>query len=1175
MCCGLATKSIFKKIGRINYDTIKGADAYTLARHGSDRPGPWFQMVEGIIPYRPFHRTTTGHDHTYFILDFDIDILDPRPHLQHNPLLLRDVKIRIGTKFVKSWLDQHPDYQFFAKISGSGVHLIQRYERRIDPQRMQPVVKHLFPQCDRAPTFPKDTKEQPHLCDETCAGWHYPFNYNEDEKEWNPNLKQWTKILKVASMTIRINVDLKMFERIHMIRWTYSKNMKIPDRFNFAIPIINWDPDWILKHMYQQNLQILPYSVPQFQFEGLLLPEAEIYRLYTRQKDANYEKSDWYLVEVPDIDDELTDLQKYTIEKIDGLLSADETVVPPCVSTWYSRCKKGKIYWGRYPWIKWLANKGYTPEEIALVIRFKVNDAVDNSDNNKHVLLEQLPQVYGSRYKPYLMMGCAKLQFHGEPTSMDIKIADEKMCKTCRRTYPLQNYPDKTLAGEKDTGFEKINKQCIEILDNFGSNNVVVRKATRAGLTTTMIPVAKALGKKLLVVVPTNRIGRETFVKAVAISKEQFNVEVHGAMFAANKNACLILTILNKGLNEKKRTDPDPAWSNPLAWNALRYHSKPLCAKCKYRTEEFPVPILNGGVPVPMIDSEITTYLDGTRNSEGNCAYITLYKQIKHLDVVFITYSKLFALFSTDSDDAYHFRQELLECFDVILLDEVSHLTNHSALSLHLLRRSTPLPSDPQSLKHTEYSKNILLALEDEINQMLDYRDNSTSQQIETLVRKFVTFYEPLLDSPITTQETQRVDNFLEPSDRMKIMENFSGYHELIERAAIDHNISLHNIEGVLFLLNESQWMLSSIPTKFHPVDITLITEPATRHVKRFVREFDRMYNKQVIITDATMPYINMADFFQINFETYEVGDPRGTNKTQLVIADSRNLNIIDLFFNKERSKPLQEDLAGYIRRIAEAHDPKNIMIVAANKATAALIRHFMRDDKIPRMQVTWYRSDLTIGVESDKRIMICICPPYPPKGSHDWLAFYYHLDALHLNESIRYLGDQLSKTSAKIAFYQAIGRAKDPIVRERSVVYCWGISGGRTRIERRGSQTVIEMMDFQDNVPTPYVFTCSHRDARSDNVIKIAKTWLKSGVIIDPVMVRMVGHVRERGKLSVSQIGRIMHMPISRLEKHMAADNLPIFQYLGVEVSEEFSPRSTIKKRWMLRYVGNGISRA
>lgn len=1156
--------SVYHLIAQKNFDHFAGAKSYANFNPRRQRIGEWKPSIHAIDYDKPFHRTTVGEDHTYFVIDLDPTLVNGRN--PSDPIRFRDMKIAVGFHFLKTWLEEHPEYDFFVKLSGSGFHLIQRHNESINPMRFEPVIKKIFKKCSKVPSIQKDVQEKPHLCSYKCNGWHHPYEWVEHEKTWKPQKKLWSRYVEAFGRTFRLDIDLKMFEPVHLVRWTYSRNMKVPERANFAIPIMEWDLRWILKHMYREHLQVYDYSIPEFQFEQHLIPEKEVPKLVEmKSKKIYHEGTTDYRLAIPEPDEKLTDEQKLTIQKMDTLLTSDETVVPPCVSKWYIRCKnESKIYWGRYVWVRWLANKGYSPEEIGLLMRFNVNDERDNLPQNKNTLHEQLPQVYGPRENPYPMMGCSKLQLHGEPTSMDIKIATKEMCSACNRTYPMQDYRKQTAVGDEDVGFQRIQEMCYDVLKS--NENKVLKKSTRAGVTTSVIPMAKMQGKRLLVVVPTNRIGKKTFVKAVKLSKTKFDTEINGAMFTANRDSCLRLIIIEKDLEEIKKNSTDPSWSDkPLAWKTLRYHSKPSCEQCKFKDQRFNIPIIEDGIPKPLITSDIDGPFKGKEETEGTCAYITLYHQIQNIDVVFITYSKLFALFANDSKHSLKFREDFLNCFDVVLLDEVSHLTNQQSLSIQFLSKNMDEYRSKIDKKR-DYDFDFLSRLEDDISKVSDY-DTKSAQQMVELGNRFKEEYMDLYLNPLTIEDgkvTKIKENFLTEEEKLELEENFKAMHELIEKMARQENKSVRCMEDLLFLLGQDNWMISSIPTKFKEIDIKFVTQPATQPIKRFIREFNAI-GKQVVITDATLPFVNMADFFEIPFNDFVIGDPRGTNKSQLIIADSRSRSVIDLLAANKHD--VRQELMDYINLICEHHDPENVMVVTPNKISTETLRAWQNNKNIPKdLMITYYRSDLTIGVESDRRIMIMITRPQPPDGSHDWLAFYFHLEGLHLDMDISELGNKLADTSAKIAFYQAIGRAKDPEVKEGSVIYCWGISGERKRIWDNEEPTVLDLMDFDDDVPTPEVLAPSPVDARTERVIKAGKIWQKTvndkdskPVKVDKLSIRIAAlvkkHINVNEKIKLSELVQRIGYKNPEVRVHFSKEeNCRSIEYLGIRVIKTYS---------------------
>lgn len=1165
-------KTLFQRIEEVNHQWLKDADWYTNGLPGAkEQLGPWFVEYHAIEYVRSFHRTTIGEDHTYFVLDIDMEILEGQseyPTIHDDPLLLRAAKLHVALSWTHQWLNDHPELNFFARISGSGIHLVQRLEERTDPIRFLPIIFHYFRKDTNAPDFPpiELPADQPPT---EYEGWHKGYRWDGKNNKWRLMDSAWSKVVNIDGYKARISIDLGMFiSGYKMIRWTYSRNMKIPHRWNYAIPIDNWDTTWILEHMTREGLENHkphPYEIPAFQFTSLMTPEDQVHTVKGYREDSGM-KSIHYVINVPPYPHELTEAQQYKIDEMDALMLSDETIVPPCVSRWYQRSKsEAGVFWGRLPWIRWLAAQGYTPEDIGFLIRFLVNSEKDNHPDNQSNLYLYTPWAYGPHDAPYKIPACDKLR---DPVTRWY-VATNEMCEICGRSYPTQKYGDtiSIATGKVDVGFKRIQEMITEILDSYAPSNIVIKKATRAGVTTTMIPIAKLLGKKVLVVVPTNRIGTETFVKAVGIAQEKFGVTVNAGMFAANKNSCLILTFLNKELKRKK--DKDPAWGDvPLSWLSLRYHSKPPCKKCRFRTEELPIPLLHNGVPRPIISSQMVKYSDDPKQRQGLCAFTTLYNQIQTLDVVFITYAKLFAIMVNLTDESLQLQQALFDCFDILLLDEISHLTDSSPLNIKILRSESEVATLTSDTAHMFYKDNIFFQLQTELDKLVTFfmatTESGTTRKIEDLIRAFIEEYEQLMLRPLIEQQTRVTPNFLERDEIDELNENFGKFHSMIEKAAIEFNIPVNTVEAILILLKEDFWIMTSIPTKFHPVDISFVIKPATSEVKRFVRMFDQSHEKQVIVTDATLPYVGMTDFFRFQFRTYNVGDPRMTNASQLVITDSRNINVIDLFFNKEYSEVYQSELISFINMVAEAHDPSDMIIVAPNKRTAFWLYGQKKNKVIPNIQITWYRSDQTIGVECDKRVMVTVCSPHPPRGSRDWLAYYFQQDGIGLDMSIEDLGKKLCDTSTKIAFYQTIGRSKDPEVRARSIVYCWGISGGRTSLSSPRIKTVMDLMTFDDDVPIPNIFKATHTIARTDLIIKIGKVWMNEGIRINEFVGRLAGIVdRHEGWLSRRELRRKLSISTGDLKWFLEQNSPTILGKMGVTIEDYKPERGKITQRF------------
>lgn len=1134
------SKSIYSSIEDVNYEWIKDADNYAN-EIGGGKWG-WYSDVSEISYSLPFHRTMLGFNHTYFVIDLDPKIIK-HPEMDtiiDDPVLYREICIRALIDFTSDFVEKIKPNEFFARLSGSGIHLVQRIPERIDKRRLKTVIRHICKPCSNY--FDED-----HVCSGECDGWNFTKRWSNLQNMWKNNPFEWSRVYyhEPTQALLRITVDLQMYtSKRKMIRWTYSRNQKIPQMFNYAIPIDFWDADFILQHMTREGFDSYPphkYTIPDFSFHDYLMPENQLSDPVLDETTSPYpvERDLSYTINVPDVGAELTQAQITKIDRMKELISGSVEMTPPCIRQHYdnSMLLDGQ-FWPRVALVRYLSGKGFGPDDVALFFRFHINDERDNTPNNKDKLFTGVKESYGPLESPDMVPGCDKMRNHDF-----FGVVDQSICDVCGRTYPLASYPeDKEFEREKeDLGWDTIQMLCRNVL--LGGESSVLTKATRAGVTTSLIAMTKLVGKNMLVVTPTNRIGEKTIPNALKIAKEKLGVDIRGAMFAANKRSCLKLVLLGKEIRHRKNEEPN--WGDQdIAFDRLHYNNRPECEDCVFRQsyfqtlrhaynnpDQFPIPILHAEV-----DNWEPDILE--EQVDGRCAYITIKEFLSEIDVMFTTYSKLTALMQNETEDAQIMREAMAEHFDVIMLDEVSYLTNQSPLIVPVLRkrRSTGPTNDTR-----DFSVNIFHALEDEMDLLNTIIETGTTNQAIGMLQNFIDSQRHLMYESEHPYSTERIHNrddlIVSEDDREYLGEHFTAFHGLIERAAREQNMHLEKTEDVLHLLNSEHWIRLSIPTIFHPVDISIISEPDVSYLRRFLRFFNTD-GRQILVTDATLPYVRVADFLNMNLNEFNIGDPRGTNDHQMVIADSRRMSVVDLFFGKDAER-FQEEMLYFINQVCDAHGPENVFLIVPNIWTNREMRKFMAQGKIPPCDMTWYRSDMTIGVECDKRVMICITAPHPPRGSHDWLAMWYHEQGLLRHEDVPVLGKNLSLNSTKAAFYQTIGRAKDPECKERSVVYLWGISGKRTfgEIEAPGAG---DLMTFDGSIPMPHV-SLTMWGRTPEMTVRTGLAWKNHRVMLSLDQTRLFTKVVEEGRLD-TRMSHSMFREFTRKE----TENLIIDTLIG-----------------------------
>lgn len=1133
----------FEQIRDVSRDILSNANEYANASRKaskdgkSEQIGKWFTDVRAMQYARPFFRTIEGHDNTFFVIDVDVDIPSEEAIKKYyTDDEIRQMKIRSATHFMEKWI-QDNGLDFFVYISGKGMYMIQKYEKAVPKEAFFPIVWNgkdgLFKPCTGNHKKPKIT----------CDGWHL---YDGAEL---------IRIIVFNHIEIRLKIDLRMITGTggRLFRVPYSPYYKY-DTIYHCVPIIirdngSWDIDATIHNSLLHNLIVTEYKIPTFQFEELLESGAN---LETSIKQRRVRSATFmYKLSVPEPHDELNMIQLQMLEEMELMVIGEPNITPPCIKRSYLRDPENPVdrHFSRVNVMRYLAVKGsYTPSEIATFIRFKVNDEEDNKPQNKHTLHQQVPYWYGNPTNPDLPASCDVMQ---NQANRFFACGDAEK-SVCTRTYCLSSQKKKKktnkfiITRKKDEkkdidiseqikSFNPMNREISKILKKKNTNFELI-KTTRAGVTTSIIKEGVRMGKKILIIIPTNAIGEKTGSDAFWLIKKTYEMDVRGAVFASNKRACLKLLFKKKDLKEKKNERVDWGESG-LAFDKLSFHFKPSCISledgaCKYLNNIFELPYLdNVGIPLPIIESRIDEYeRNDRRNSEGICAYQSVLQNIEDLDVLFITYDKLRALSLSEDREII---SQLINIFDVVFLDEISQFAQKSSDAVQLYKVS----DDDEEWNLTTILSNELAVL-----QMESHVD--TVKKLVEIITEFNDEYSNKLivwESVDKFTEHAFIEKFNNPislSNQNFIAENFSALYGVITQFAENHNIHLKHIEKILILLSSEDWWVQNIPTVENIIDCTIISAPIIDYARSFVGAFSMLKDKQVLVTDATMPLIKMSQLLGVNFERYVIGDPRNTNHYQLIITDNKVVYPFRLFMGGKDS--YLDSLIEMINSINKQHGVNNVMLVLPNSNRIYRYIKFMQTEgKISdKLEVTYYRSDKTVGVASDKRIMITVCAPYPPAGSYLWLASYYHEMGLFSEVAIMDLSKQLEEMNAHQTYYQTIGRAKAPDNSERSIVYAWGID----------SKVLNRIIQMDEDVPIPHITSLRYRNSKVEILSHIAQLWLQYHVIIDTAVIRIVNYLKKhrKQKYSLAMLKVILRLNNKDLE-YLRKANPVIFDHFGV----------------------------
>lgn len=1218
----LNINSTYRLIERVTRESLTGAMSFMNASRGDtgqeDYRKKWFPDIDVLSWSLPFFRHIDGYDHTHFVIDIDVRLKEGEKKYSKYLDKLRIFKLAAAIEYFRGWTADHNEYDFLWKTGSSGLHAIQRINKRIRRDTLLDLIKnHIFPKCKKN-KFPDtiDVLEiseynefaRKHRCNSSCTGWHYLFIKDKKSNNYKRDKFNWSKIYSYNKSEIIFHIDLTMYlwERMNL-RWIYSPVFKIPQQIYFSIPIKEWNIKWVEKYSTSRYVKdiIEPITIPNFQFSHLInfdeITEDDWIIEKTPKLNKITNKSITYSQDYVEIANNLYNVEEYNkipenlIRMIDRMTAEfHRENISPCIKKHYEIASSTRgSHWNRFPIIRFLAWQGYTGIQIANWIRFRLNDDHDNSPENSHKLMTYLPPVLGNLSNPNPVPKCHTMQ-----SSSQFMVCNEEMQSKCNRKHPLSSTKlgkkvkylsvdissvpekpeikdiNKTAIVETykskddniDSRWSSILNKIKEVFDS--KDHLVLWKSTRAGVTTTIIYEAKQRKKKILVLVPTNKIAIETFQTAINIVKSKTGQIVNGAILSSNVKSCLLLKFTEHELNRKKKANP--SWGNrKLAWNKLLYHTKPTCKGCRFKSSTASLPLYKGNtseVLVPLFESKVTDF----DKRQGWCAYQTFRKHIKKLDVVFLTYAKLNSLRTAKNKENLDIMNVLINEFDVVFLDEINTLAQASPLTIPVLKNHQPITLITEKIGFDLFNN-----LRTEITKLLEFADTVNSKAIVSIIKRFISRFEGMKLRDWNINNILINNNFdiikdepdeplfrhpLKYIEREELKSKFGKYHVILENYSKETNQILWSIERILMLLSHDEIVGYNLPKRHNDhVRYQFVVSPNLREVRGFVKDFTNFENKRIIATDACLPEANVSDLLSLDFKDFIVGDPRQTNKHQLIIADMNQIYIskflhgsnckfgsckfwntktekckltITFPFNKDgRDILIEESAFSYeksykiqflflkdIQSIINNFGADNIFLILPNKESWKWFNKYKyRLSNIKDLKVSYFRSDLTIGVECDRRIMITLGTPIPPKNSYIWLAYYYHKMGLMTEFSNSELGEKLRVNSMRSAFWQTIGRAKDPLGIERSVVFAWGL----------GFEALVEAFNFhsymKDSLPL-YKPISTAKEYKVTDLLHTGNMWRRHGVILDISLLNLSKYLSRSDRCSKWYTARQLH---------------------------------------------------
>lgn len=515
---------------------------------------------------------------------------------------------------------------------------------------------------------------------------------------------------------------------------------------------------------------------------------------------------------------------------------------------------------------------------------------------------------------------------------------------------------------------EALIKEADKIIAQLG--HLKVTKATRAGLTTSLVIAAERRGLKTLMVQPTKRISNDTIAR---ISTKWVDIPGH--------DQCKML---------KEKMDSDPIFAKiPLPL--------PDCKECFFRG--------------------------------WNCMVAKL-ESIGDFSTATMTYAKLQSIMLSDSKSSKSIKRRL-ECVDLVVFDEAHGLSypNTARVDYHL---HIDVPQKFRILKKIlRQWDNLLAEHQDKANRI---RNEATE------LGKHEHYSVPIkIKNPLKWSQTKLAwKRLIELTERRK------------DYSLRDEDVLA--IKDIITILSGRVAAISYIHEK--GVDKIYVSAGHGRYIGAISQFLTEVASKAKHVYASGTLFESYPGYFD---------ELSGKPVESFVFPDLRNTNsMMHIFPDKWKitSWNRDEQFKRVINRVAEISEEvqhKPIYLLSMNKQYAGMIKEVIQEKGLDNINVDYYRSDQTIGVEHNERICIAVGLAHVPVNTYDSLARGNNREELYESSQQLRLNDVHAST------WQSWSRVKDPEGKVPSQVYCIGIRaseisdvvtwGTNRRIERNGKK--------------------------------------------------------------------------------------------------------------------------
>lgn len=581
-------------------------------------------------------------------------------------------------------------------------------------------------------------------------------------------------------------------------------------------------------------------------------------------------------------------------------------------------------------------------------------------------------------------------------TTRAIGFCDEKNCPKMKPVFLEYDYSEQL--PQEIHSWDNLHEKLAKLIKS--KKRHFLRKTTRSGTTTATIIQSLRLGKKLLMIAPTNRIYDETLKEALEIGLEDnwFNT-LKPLHYRIGSN----LEICEKINEYKEIADIFP------------FFLKPRCSKCDL-----------SGLKEEWKYNNITQELDFSikKTKKPKCYFQKVLDELESYNIIYLSTQKFKTLInaSKHSKEARKILNELVEWSDLVFFDECYHL-----LSVNFKEMNLFVDNGKNQIDNLSEVKKTIEKLRD------IHTESGFLDDFETFIKNLQDKIKDII-STTTESKCMKISETTYTTLKVSNGDFVKWYSLMIDYFKKTNDVNIKQLVKLFLSLSAKKLYIQQHISFDGERRIVLASVDDIESMINWINQLDKPF----LMTDAVYPPVDLNKLFN-NLNEVNINDPMDTAKTQTIIISQQ----YDPFYKGSEFK--REKLIKFLKKYGSE---KRFFLVSQSILYKKYINDILKDERLKQVRVnaiknTYHRNPLTIGVKSELRRMLCVGSSFIPRHSYDYIAgIYKKMGYFSDKYNVQDISNVLENHEARQTLFQTLSRVKDPFGKEKNEVFVFGMKG-------------------------------------------------------------------------------------------------------------------------------------